>query len=73
MPNIYQPVVFNIRGPHYRLHYFYCIENSVHLKEFQPREEGGYIIIRGHDLCNLCCTLFSCVIVYIAGHIMGTL
>ena len=37
MHTIYQPTVFNIRGPHCRFQYFYRIEISEHLKDFQSR------------------------------------
>jgi hypothetical protein len=36
---VYQPIVFECR----RLQNFYCIENSLHMKDIQPREGGGYI------------------------------
>lgn len=34
--SIYQPTVFNIRGPHCRLPYFYWIEYRVHLYRLPP-------------------------------------
>ena len=33
----YQPTVFNIKGPRCRVQRFCCIENSVHLEDFQHR------------------------------------
>lgn len=44
---VYQPTGFNIKGPCYRVHYFYWIENSVHSQDFQPQKGGG------HDKCTL--------------------
>lgn len=49
--NIYQPTIDNIRGSFCRIQHFSWIENSVHLKEFQPtgkkvcisREHGNTI------------------------------
>jgi hypothetical protein len=36
---IEEPTLFNIRGSCYGLIYLYWIENSVHLKDFQPRRK----------------------------------
>ena len=47
----HQHVVFNIKGPHCRLHYFYWDEISVQLKDFQP--SGKMLNISGrHDKWN---------------------
>ena len=32
----YQPMIFNIRGPHQTLQYFHWIERGLHSKDFQP-------------------------------------
>jgi hypothetical protein len=51
---------------------FYCIENSVHWKGFQPRV-SRWVYHGGHDSCNYGCTRLSCMMVYIVDHIKDTL
>ena len=58
MHTIYQPTVFNIRGPRCRFQYFNHTEISVHLKDFQSRGRR-WIYHRGITSA----ALFSCVMV----------
>lgn len=64
----YQPTVFNIKGPCCRVQCFCCIENSVHLEDFQHRgrrwayHQGMTSVMRLHTI------FFSSVMVYFVGH-----
>ena len=59
---IYQPTIFNTRGPRRRERCFYGTEDSLHLKDFQPRGrrwvcKGGMtmtsvIRVAHHVLCD---------------------
>lgn len=49
--NVYQPMIFNITGPHIGYHTSIGLKiGIVHLKDIQPRE--GVAKSRGHDKCN---------------------
>lgn len=43
MNTIFQPTIYSIKGPHYRLQYFYMMKTSVHLRDFRQREIHSYV------------------------------